>query len=232
MMLDDIHKNVNPTSLRARLILIGILASFSLQPPPKLLRITRAVEYRQNAECSVISREIYVVAGKPLQTNLPSLLANPWVSFRICLRTLQSTIDFQTELSAQTRALLLIPCSRLIQFNACKCLENEPKTHFQPKRCFISALTCSQGIPSSGLASNSAIRRSSSAASSGVRSGSYPSSTMISQKSWASLILSSLERAFAASRISVAFISEIYRAALNLQADFWVRANSLFHPAP
>jgi hypothetical protein len=77
-------------------------------------------------------------------------------------------------------------------------------THFQPKRLLSSALTCSQGIPSCGLASKSARRRSSSAACSGVRSGSHPSSMMISQKSCASLILSSCGRAFAASRISVA----------------------------
>ena len=76
--------------------------------------------------------------------------------------------------------------------------------HFQPKRSLSSALTCSQGIPSCGLASNSARRRSSSAACSLVRSGSYPSPATISQNSCASLILSSCGRAFAASRISVA----------------------------
>ena len=97
--------------------------------------------------------------------------------------------------------------------------ENNLATHFQPNRCFISALTFSQGIPSCGLASNSATRRSSSAACSGERSGSCSSSPMISQKSCASLILSSCGRAFAASSISVALMSVIYREGLELQAD-------------
>jgi hypothetical protein len=212
-------KNDRAKQVRPARILAGIRSAFSSQPTPKLLRITRTVEYRQNGECSVCDRKVYVVAGKPLQTNLPSLSANPWETFRISLRALQSTIYFKTELFAQTGALLFVPSSRLGQFIPCSGLENELKAHFQPKRCFISALTCSQGIPSSGLASNSAIRRSSSAASSGVKSGSYPSSTMISQKSCASLILSSLGSAFAASRISVAFIPVIYRDGLGLRTD-------------
>jgi hypothetical protein len=91
--------------------------------------------------------------------------------------------------------------------------------YFQAKRLLSSTLTCSQGIPSCGLASKSASRRSSSAPCACVRSGSLPSSAMKSQKSWASLILSSFGRAFAASRISVAFISPIYRDGFELQVD-------------
>ncbi len=45
----------------------------------------------------------------------------------------------------------------------------------QPKRCRISALTCSKGMPSLGFFSNSASRRSSSAINSGDSSGSRSS---------------------------------------------------------
>jgi hypothetical protein len=220
------YKGIGQHQLRATRIWAALLAEFSSQTTPKLLRITRTVENRQNGECSVFGGEIYVVTGKPPQTNLPSLLTNLRETFRIGLRTLQSTLEIQTELLAQTRTLLFIPNDRLIIFGTGNRSENEPETHFQPKRLLTSALTRSQGIPSCGLASNSATRRSSSAASSGVRSGSYPSSATISQKSCASLILSSCGRAFAASRISVAFMSVIYRDALELQADNDAHANA------
>jgi hypothetical protein len=190
-------------------ILKELLAEFLSQAPPELFWIARTVEHRKNGECSVFNGEVYIVAGKSAQTNLPSLSTNFWEPFRIGLRPLQSTIYFQNKLFPQTWALSFIPNSRLIIFNTCGRFENEPETHFQPKRLLSSALTCSQGIPSCGLASKSARRRSSSAACSGVRSGSYPSSAMISQKSCASLILSSRGRAFAASRISVALMPKI-----------------------
>jgi hypothetical protein len=62
--------------------------------------------------------------------------------------------------------------------------------HFRPKRLLSSALTCSHGIPSCGLASKSARRRASSAACSGVGSGSYPFSWMLLQTPCASSIRS------------------------------------------
>jgi hypothetical protein len=142
-------------------------------------------------------------------------------------RVKQSSPNFLTN-CPQTRTLVFIPSGGLNKFDVRRRFENNRATHFQPNRSLSSALTCSQGIPSCGLASKSARRRSSSAACSGVRSGSYPSSTMISQKSCASLILSSLGRAFAASRISVALTSSFYYDSLELQADNCVCTNSSF----
>jgi len=49
--------------------------------------------------------------------------------------------------------------------------------YFQPYLAFISACTCSHGIPRSGCAIASWARRSISASSSRVKSGSYPSSS-------------------------------------------------------
>jgi hypothetical protein len=199
-------KNLHQNQIRAKLIWARMLAVFSSQPPPQLLWIARTMENRQNGESFVFDGEIDVVTGKPAQSNPASLPTNLWESFRIVLSTLQSTIYFQKKLPPQTWTLWFIPRSRLVIFSACKRFENEPETHFQPKRLLSSALTCSQGIPSCGLASKSARRRSSSVACSGVKSGSNPSSTMMSQKSCASLILSSCGRAFAALRISVALM--------------------------
>ncbi len=190
----------------------------SSQPPPEFLRITRAVEHRQNGKGSVFDGEVYIVTSKPAHMNLSSLLTNFWEAFRIGFRTLQSVICFQKEFLSQTWAPLFIPNGCLVIFNPCSRFENEPETHFQPNRLLSSALTCSQGIPSCGLASKSARRRSSSAACSGVRSESYPSSATISQKSCASLILSSFGSAFAALRISAALMLQNYSGLAGGQA--------------
>ena len=89
-------------------------------------------------------------------------------------------------------------------------VENERKSHFQPKRLLRSASTCSQGIPARGFFSKSARRRSSSADCSGVKSGSHPLPAMSSHKPWAISIRSLSGSAFAAARISAALILQNY----------------------
>ena len=129
---------------------------------------------------------------------------------RIGLCALQRTPDLQHELFAQTRTLPFIPASGFNIFHARRRFENGRTTHFQPNRSLSSASTCSNGIPSSGLARKSARRPSSSAACSGVKSGSRSSSAINSQNSCASLIRSSRGRALAASRISDALMVQFY----------------------
>jgi len=197
----------------------------SSHPLPEFLRITRTMKNRQDGECSVFDGEVNAVTGKPLQTNLASLLTNLWKMFRIDLRMLQRALDLQDELSPQTGALFFMPRNGLNKLGARRWFESDRTAHFHPKRLLRSALTCSQGIPSRGLVSKSAKRRSSSAACSGVRSGSYSSSVVIPKMSCASLILSSCGRAFAASRISVALMLQKYprfagRQATNLIQSF------------
>jgi len=206
MIPQEITNNVRQIEIHTNHVVAEALAKFSSQPPPEFLRVTRTVKNRQNGECSVFDGEINAVTRKSPQTNLPGLSPNHWETFRIGLRTLQRALDLQDELPPQSWALFFIPNCSLNEFEARRPFENVPAAHFQPKRWLSSALTCSQGIPSCGLASKSARRRSSSAACSGVRSGSYPSSVIISQKSCASLIRSSCGRAFAASRISDALM--------------------------
>ena len=63
---------------------------------------------------------------------------------------------------------------------------NPAADHFQPYFSFISAWICSNGIPSWGFFSESAIRRSSSTACSGVISQSYPFSMIFDQTCCAS----------------------------------------------
>jgi hypothetical protein len=180
----------------------------STQPCPKLLRIAGTVENGQNRKCFAFDGKINIVLGEPPQTNPPGPFANFRESVGIGLRALQSSLEIHHKLSPKTWALFFVPCRSLGELQACFGSKNNPEAHFRPKRSLSSALTCSQGMPSCGLASKSARRRSSSAFCWGVKSGSYPSSTMISQKSCASLIRSSGGSALAASRISRALMRQ------------------------
>jgi len=89
----------------------------------------------------------------------------------------QGPDGFQEKLPPKSWLLVLIPRNRLNEFCLGNRLKGDPKTHPQPNRLLTSAFTSPQGIPSFGLASNSAQRRSSSAACSGVRFSSARSST-------------------------------------------------------
>jgi hypothetical protein len=206
MIVSEVPEIIRQNKVPTYFIAARTHGGFSSQPSPKLLRIPRTVKNRQDGECFVFNGEVNVVPRKPSQSNLSSLTTDLWKLFRIGLRAVQRVLDLSGKLTPQTWPLFFIPNNGLNKFETCWRFENAQPVHFQPNRLLRSALTCSQGIPACGLASKSARRRSSSAACSGVRSGSYPSSTMISQKSCASLILSSFGRAFAASRISVALM--------------------------
>jgi hypothetical protein len=204
--------------VRRRCLVAEMPPRASSQPLPEFLRVTRTVKNGQNGKLLVFDCEVYAVARKPLQTNYASLLTSLRESFWICLRTFQRALELQAKFLSQAWALVFIPDSGFSEFETSLWFVSDPQTHFQPKRSLSSASTCSKGIPPCGLASKLARRRSSSAACSGVSSGSCPSSAMMSQKSCASLSLSSCGRTFAASRISVALMFVIYRDGRELQA--------------
>jgi hypothetical protein len=163
----------------------------------------------QNRKCVSFGREVNIVFVETAQTNSPGSFANFWKPFGLGLCPLQGPFKIRDKLVTKSRSLPFVPSSSLCKLQSRFALKNDPETHFRPKRSLSSAFTCSQGMPSCGLASKSARRRSSSAICSGLKSGSNPSSIIISQKSCANLIRSSFGRALAASRISRALMCEM-----------------------
>ena len=220
MIPREILKKIRQIEIRTNRIVTESFAGVLLQPAVQYCRIPRAVENRQDGKSIVFDGKVNVVFGEPAQPNLLRPATHLLKKFRVGLCSLQRNLHLQGKLASETRLFTFIPCNRLNQFSASRRFENERKSHFQPKRLLRSASTCSQGIPSCGFFSKSARRRSSSAACSGVKSGSYPSSTTMSQKSCASLILSACGSAFAALRISLALMPIIYRIGSFAQAGF------------
>src|SRR5271170_5884728 len=105
----EIVNNILDIENRTNNIVSGLPARDSSQSPQELFWFARTVKNRQNGEYSIFDGEVNVVTGKAAQTNLTRLLANFWESFRIGLRTLQSTIYIQNELFSQTWPVLFIP---------------------------------------------------------------------------------------------------------------------------
>jgi hypothetical protein len=179
----------------------------SFEPPLQFRRITRGVKNGELSKGIVFDREVDGVFLEASEANLLCASANPLKMTGSGHRPLESQPHLQFEFAPESGTLSFILSNGFFKLQTGSRLENDRQAHFQPKRLLRPASTCSQGIPSWGFFSKSARRRSSSAACSGVKSGSYPSSTMISQKSCASLILSSCGSAFAALRISVALMT-------------------------
>src|ERR1035437_6036610 len=221
-------KKIRPIELRTNRIVTETLAGFSFQPPAQFRRIPSAVENRHDRENVIFDREINAVSLESFLTNHAPSTAHLAKQFGLCLRAVQRLNDFLGKFFSQTRRFIFIPNNGLKKFGLRVRLEKGIKIHHQPKRCRITALTCSNGIPSRGFFSNSARRRSSSAVCSGVRSGSNPSSTRSSLIFRASSIRSSSGRVLAASNNSVALMAAIYSFQFVTQARFFARANSAF----
>jgi hypothetical protein len=207
MIPREILKKIRQIELRTNRIVTETLVCALLQPSLKFYRIARGVKNREHGKGIVFDREVNGVFLEPAQANFPGAPTNSLEKFRVGQCALERKLHFQFEFPTKSASLAFVPSNRFLKFQTRGRFEDDRKTHFHPKRLLMPASTCSQGIPSWGFFSKSARRRSSSAACSDVKSGSYPSSTMISQKSCASLILSSCGSAFAALRISLALMA-------------------------
>jgi hypothetical protein len=185
MILREILKKIRQIELRTNPIVNETLAGFSLQPPEKFGGIPSAVKNGNDGKSTILDCKVDAVRLEPFQTNALRPTANLAKHFRLRLCSFQSLNNFLSEFLSEAGNLVFIPNYCLKKFSLRLWLENKLKTHYQPKRCFISALTCSQGIPLWGFFSKSARRRSSSAICSGVKSGStHPSSSPYSSQTF------------------------------------------------
>jgi hypothetical protein len=185
MILREILKKIRQIELCTNRIVNETLAGFSFQSPEKFGGIPCAMKNGNDGKSIVLNREVNAVRLESFQTNALRPPTNFAKHFRLRLRPLQSLNNFLSEFLSEAGNLIFIPNDCLKEFGLRLWLENKLKTHHQPKRCFISALTCSQGIPLWGVFSKSARRRSSSAICSGVKSGStHPSSSPYSSQTF------------------------------------------------
>jgi len=175
MIAHEIFEIVRQTKIRRSRIVTGTLASFSFQPSPQLGRVSRAVENRNDGKGVVFDGEINAVSFESFQTDFAGTATKFAKNLRLNERAIQCLKNFLSKFLSQAGAFIFIPRYGLKEFLLRRRLENSLEAHSQPKRCRISALTCSKGIPSWGFFSNSARRRSSSAINSGDSSGSRSS---------------------------------------------------------
>ena len=206
MIPREILKKNRQIELRTNRLVNETPAGALFQPHFQIRWIPRSMENRQHCKSVIFNREIDRISFESGKANSLRASANSLKTFGIIERPFEREFYLELKFTTETRTLSLIPSHSLLKLQTRCRLENDRQAHCQPKRLLRSASTCSHGIPSAGFFSKSARRRSNSAACSGVSSGLHPSSTMISQKSCASLIRSACGSAFAASRISDAFI--------------------------
>lgn len=181
----EILKKIRHIELRTTCIVIKTPAGFSFQSPEKLSRIPCAMKNGNDGKGTILDREVNTVRLESFQANALCPTANFAKHFRLRHRAFQRLDNFLGKLLSETWVLSFIPNNCFKKFGFRFGFEDKLKIHHQPKRCFISALTCSQGIPSWGFFSKSARRRSSSAICSGVNSGSIqPSSSPYSSQTF------------------------------------------------
>src|ERR1041384_3622687 len=103
-------------------------------------------------------REVDAVSTESFQANLVGTTAHFAKKFTLVTRPPQSPNHLASKVASQPGTFTLVVRDSFEEFQFGLGRENE--AHFHPKRCFISASTCSQGIPALGFFSNSARRRS------------------------------------------------------------------------
>ncbi len=178
MIPRELLKKIRTIELRTNRIVTETLAGFSLQPAQEFRGVTRTMENRNDGKSTILDRKVNAVRLESFQTHALRPATNVAKHFRLHQRPFQNLNNFLGKFLSETGNLIFIPNDCLKKLGFRFRLEDKLKTHHQPKRCFISALTCSQGIPSWGFFSKSARRRSSSAICSGVKSGAIqPSSS-------------------------------------------------------
>jgi hypothetical protein len=171
MIPREILKKIRQIEIRTNRIVTEALAGFSLQPSSQFGGVARAVKNCNDGKDVIFEGEINAVSLESFQMDFAGTATNLAKNLRLNEGAFQRLINFPGEFLSQTGGFIFIPRYGLKEFLLCGRLENELKTLSQPKRCRISAFTCSQGIPSPGFFSNSASRRSSSAINSGDSSG-------------------------------------------------------------
>lgn len=202
----------------------------SFQPLFQIRRIPRPVENRQHRECIVPDGKVNGVSFESFQSNLPCPATHLAKSRGLVLSLLQGLINLLGKSFSQPRPFLLVPGNRGCEFRPCGWLKNKNLAPHQPKRCRISALICSKGIPARGSFSKSASRWSNSVACSGVNSTSTPPSP--AQTFSAMSYCSAGGNRRICSKISDALMSLIYRVKASVQAAFLACRLSFAHTNP
>jgi len=218
MIPREILKKIRQIELRTNRLVTETLAGISFQPSPQFLRIPRAVKDGNHGENVVLDCEVDAVSFESFQANFARSATHFAEKLWLKLRAVHCLQNFLCKFLSQARSFIFIPNNGLKEFGLRFRLKERVELHHQPKRCRISALTCSNGMPRRGFFSNSARRRSNSAACSGVKSGSYPSSRRSSFSFCASSIRSASGRVFASLNNSAALM-ELNLPAKNLFAS-------------
>jgi len=202
-----------------------VLGSF--QPVLQIGRLPRAVENRQHRENIILAGKVNGVSFESFQTNLPCPATHLAKPLRLGLCLLQRLINLLGKCFSKSRPFLFVPGNYPGKFRPRGWLKNEHLVHSQPKRCRISALTFSKGIPARGSFSKSASRRSNSAACSAGNSASTSPSP--AQTFSAMSYCSSSGNRRICSKISDALMCLIYRVKISTQAEFpawpWLCSN-------
>ncbi len=181
-------------------------------------RITRSMKNRQHGEDLPVGGKVYGIGFESSQAYNSRPAPHQAKPFRLVLPTFNSLAHLLCKCPAQARSFMFIPRNRLGEFRPGRRLKNDGAAHHQPKRCRISALTCSRGIPAWGSFSKATSRRSNSAVCSAVNSASLPPSP--AQTFSAISYCSSGGSRRICSKISDALMSLIYRVKLPAQAEF------------
>jgi len=204
--------------------------SCSCQPCEQIGRIPRTVKNCQHGEDILLYGKVNGVSFESFQSNLPCPATHLAKHLRLGLGSFQCVINLLGKGFSQTRPFLFVPRNRFGKFRPCGRRKNECLIHYQPKRCRISALTCSRGMPARGSFSKSARRRSNSAACSGVNSASTSPSP--AQTFSAMSYCSSGGNRRICSKISDALMALIYRVKASVQAAFLACRWSFAHTNP
>jgi hypothetical protein len=234
MIPREILKKIRQAETRATRFVTESGDFHSFQPLAEFVRIPASMKYGNHRKGIFLDGKIDAVGFEAFKTDFACVTSNPAKKFRLKVSPLQCVAYFCGKFATQAGTFIFVPgnCFGELQFGGEA--ENQARVHFQPKRCFSSAWTCSQGIPSWGFFSKSASRRSSSAICSGVKSGStHPSSSPNSSQTCsinARFSSDGIGRIFSMS--SVALMSVIYRFGSRAQARFLRGIHQSLHRNP
>jgi hypothetical protein len=190
----------------------------SFQPVVQFGWIPRTVKNCQYRKDILRDGKLNGIRFKTSQANNSCITTHQAKPLWLALDTFKSLINLVGKVFAQAPSFMLVPGNCLGEFHPGGRLKKDGPAHHQPKRCRISAWTCSKGMPEWGSFSNSASRRSSSAACSGVNSASTPPSP--AQTFSAMSYCSSGGNRRICSKISDALMTLIYRSEVSVQAEF------------
>src|SRR5580704_10634937 len=162
MISREIFERIRQTKVRGSRLTTEMFPGFSFQPSAQLVGVSQTVRNRNNGKDIVFDREVNAISLESFQTYFAGPAAKLAKNLRLDEGAFQHLKNFPGKFLSQAGAFTVVPSYGLKELLFCGRLENKLQTHSQPKRCRISALTCSKGKPPLGFFSNSASRRSSS----------------------------------------------------------------------